>query len=832
VNARSRASRLVALAAAYALAACGGGAARDRCGGVVCAAKDACHVAGICDPATGACSDPPAADGTACNADSNGCTKHDSCRAGSCTAGPLVACITPPSGGCYRPLGTCTSTGDDSFTCSYTKKSAGSACVPGADKCLQKWICDADANCLGSEPRSCLALDGCQTSGTCNPVDGTCSNVVQPDGTLCDADGNGCTLNDSCQSGVCTAGPDVICNVAPGQCQGSSGTCLSTGATSYECIYGFLPAGAPCSDGSLCTQTDACDGNGGCIGSSPVNCASSLCSSGGTCNPASGACEGGSNQPNGTACSGPDACSTYACAGGVCAGTFKCAPGQACTQAAPVCRGTAPMPILTETVRFTSGRAVIGRDGAAYVVGSLQPPTKTIGTTPLTSAGMSDVGVLKLDASGNPLWAKNYGDAADQAVNDVAVTDPATNRVAVIGRFVGLLGTLNAGAAVRDFILLLDGSTGAIATSRAIDTGLGGVFLSVGANPNLGLVAVCGKASKLAADTTSGVPGTTWATNPGAAYGGSNDILIGLYKANGTLLWARQFGGPADEECDAVTIDDAGNVAAAGSYSGTAPNLSFTGATLPNPGSSFRRWTWVATFDGAAGAALAQAAFGGGAGINRPYGIAVTAAGDILLAGNFDNTLPLNGTNTACAAGSPGCLASAGGKDGFVAKLSPTLAPVWATRIGNDSADDMVRGVAVDSFGNVFVGGYLNGAATASTVTPTTTETAPIGDGPACVPGTPGTCALTAPGGSGASFVAKLPGATGLFDPGAATATGNALSSITTKVSVNRSGVGALRDALLWDGDYSTSLVFAPLPPIVATDPSQPETFVVFGVLH
>lgn len=61
-------------------AACGGTkqSEKSRCEGVVCSASDPCHVAGICDEATGACSNPAQPDGTACAA--------GSCRAGACVA--------------------------------------------------------------------------------------------------------------------------------------------------------------------------------------------------------------------------------------------------------------------------------------------------------------------------------------------------------------------------------------------------------------------------------------------------------------------------------------------------------------------------------------------------------------------------------------------------------------------------------------------------------------------------------------------------------------------------------------------------------------------------
>ena len=50
---------------------------------VVCLASDQCHEAGTCDPASGACSDPAAPDGTACT-DTVTCSGPDVCDAGVC----------------------------------------------------------------------------------------------------------------------------------------------------------------------------------------------------------------------------------------------------------------------------------------------------------------------------------------------------------------------------------------------------------------------------------------------------------------------------------------------------------------------------------------------------------------------------------------------------------------------------------------------------------------------------------------------------------------------------------------------------------------------------
>lgn len=93
----------------------------DLCAGVVCAALDACHEAGVCDPATGVCSNPAAVDGTACN-DGNACTQSDTCQAGTCS---------------------------------------------------------------GANPVVCGAADQCHTAGVCDPGTGTCSNPAAADGTAC-----------------------------------------------------------------------------------------------------------------------------------------------------------------------------------------------------------------------------------------------------------------------------------------------------------------------------------------------------------------------------------------------------------------------------------------------------------------------------------------------------------------------------------------------------------------------------------------------------------------------------------------------------------------------
>jgi hypothetical protein len=70
---------------------------RDLCAGVACPGT-ACRAA-VCDPRTGECAPAaPRADGTACD-DLDACTRTDACAAGACVGGDRVTC--PPADACH-----------------------------------------------------------------------------------------------------------------------------------------------------------------------------------------------------------------------------------------------------------------------------------------------------------------------------------------------------------------------------------------------------------------------------------------------------------------------------------------------------------------------------------------------------------------------------------------------------------------------------------------------------------------------------------------------------------------------------------------------------------
>ncbi len=113
---------------------------------VVCSASDACHDAGSCDPATGACSNPAKADGTSCN-DGNACTQTDRCQAGVCTDMNPVVCVALDQ--CHA-AGICNPA---SGSCSNPSMAEGSPCNDG-NACTQGDTCRA-GSCVAGAPVDC-----------------------------------------------------------------------------------------------------------------------------------------------------------------------------------------------------------------------------------------------------------------------------------------------------------------------------------------------------------------------------------------------------------------------------------------------------------------------------------------------------------------------------------------------------------------------------------------------------------------------------------------------------------------------------------------------------
>ena len=223
---------------------------------VVCTASDQCHVAGTCNPATGTCSNPNRHDGTTCN-DGNACTtgRHvpgRPCAPGTnptiCTASDqchVAGTCDPGTGLCSNPTaanGTSCNDGDACTTGRHLpgrRVHAGTATVcTASDQCHVAGVCNTGTGVCSNPARRrrhdvqrrqrvharrhlpgrtcapgtatiCTASDQCHVAGVCDTGTGLCSNPATADGTSC-TDSDACTNGDTCQAGVCPGASDDL----------------------------------------------------------------------------------------------------------------------------------------------------------------------------------------------------------------------------------------------------------------------------------------------------------------------------------------------------------------------------------------------------------------------------------------------------------------------------------------------------------------------------------------------------------------------------------------------------------------------------------------------
>lgn len=106
-------------------------------------------------------------------------------------------------------------------------------------------------DCATIETPECT-IAVCNTGQVVGPLN-ICVVIAAPDDTACD-DGKFCTINDSCQKGVCTGGGPSTCGMKTSPCE--SVICYEDSKT---CDV------TPVNDGTSCTPEDLCKVNGVCV---------------------------------------------------------------------------------------------------------------------------------------------------------------------------------------------------------------------------------------------------------------------------------------------------------------------------------------------------------------------------------------------------------------------------------------------------------------------------------------------------------------------------------------------------------------------------------------
>jgi len=183
---------------------------------------------------------------------------------------------------------------------------------------------------------------------------------------------------------------------------------------------------------------------------------------------------------------------------------------------------------------------------------------------------------------------------------------------------------------------------------------------------------------------------------------GGQDGYVAKFSPAGSLLWARRFGGPGTDEVNALAVDAAGNVYAAGVFSGQADALPIAGPTILADGSAPDGF--VLSLD--AGGAVRWALPVGGVQEDEVSTIVATAAGTLTIAGSFQGSADFARNSTAVR------LAAQGGTDVFLASYSSAGVLQWAKGIGGPNEESIAPGgLALDAQGGTALLGEFSGSA-------------------------------------------------------------------------------------------------------------------------
>jgi hypothetical protein len=159
---------------------------------------------------------------------------------------------------------------------------SNTVCRPAAGDCDVDETCDGVAvacptNVFSPSTQECRASAGiCDVADNCTGSSANCpANVFQPSSTICRPGTDTCDATELCTGSAAACPSDgvlpstVVCRADAGDCD----VVDNCDGTNKACPPDeFEPANATCDDGSFCTFNDACDGNGGCTVSSPVDC--------------------------------------------------------------------------------------------------------------------------------------------------------------------------------------------------------------------------------------------------------------------------------------------------------------------------------------------------------------------------------------------------------------------------------------------------------------------------------------------------------------------------------------------------------------------------------
>ncbi len=296
--------------------------------------------------------------------------------------------------------------------------------------------------------------------------------------------------------------------------------------------------------------------------------------------------------------------------------------------------------------------------GDIYLGGSFQISMDVdpgAGIVSLSSAGNTDGFYAKYTSSGNLVWANSFGAVNGDGVSDMKADN--NGNIYMTGNFsntvdfnpgTGVANLSSAGG--RDMFFAKYDNLGNYLWAKRIGGSNGENSHRIKQDYN-GNILILGYFQ----GTIDADPGTgTLLLTPN----GTQDVFIGKYDNNGSLIWANGIGGNISADGSDLSIDSIGNIFITGYFEGSGDFNPGSGITYLFSNGNLDVFVVVLTNGGGFISAMNV----GGTDMDRPASILSDNAGNFLLTGYFYGTVDFDpGTNDAS-------LSSMGGQDFFIAK--------------------------------------------------------------------------------------------------------------------------------------------------------------------
>ncbi len=147
---------------------------------------------------------------------------------------------------------------EDGLSCTSGDQCVDGSCQPGP---VNAGNCIIDGECVAEGEQ-----DPTGECRACIPTLSDNSYSARPNGTtLCNADDNGCTVDDTCMDGSCVAGDPPLCT---GSTECTFEVCSNTGPSSYECVPTTVPG--QCIIDTVCYGPGATHPTNPCLSCSPT----------------------------------------------------------------------------------------------------------------------------------------------------------------------------------------------------------------------------------------------------------------------------------------------------------------------------------------------------------------------------------------------------------------------------------------------------------------------------------------------------------------------------------------------------------------------------------